>query len=84
MLESRRTRHPDVSLYQGDTITEDGLHQGWLGRIEATYRHDLDAFVRAVLSKCQPHATLAKGLRARAIAEAAVRSVSEDQPVEMP
>ncbi len=83
MLESRRPRRGDLSLYRSDTITEDGLHQGWFERFEETYRQELAAFVGAVRGERAPHATLADGFRAQAIAEAADRPASENRPIDV-
>ena len=83
MLESRRPRHHDVSLYQGGTIIEDGLHAGWFERFEETYRRELAAFIEALHGEREPHASLADGYRAQAVAEAAVRSASENRPIEV-
>ena len=81
MMESRRPRRRDVSIFQGSTVTEDGLHEGSLERFEATYRQELDAFIRTVRGEQEPHASLADGLRAQAIAEATVESVLQGRPV---
>ena len=81
MLESRRPRRRDVSLYKGDRIIDDGLHPGWFERFEPTYRDELDAFVGALRGDRTPHATLRDGYRAQAVSEAAIRSMVESRPV---
>ncbi len=83
MLESRHPRRRGVSWYQGDTITQDGLHPGWFERFEETYRRELAAFVDALRGEKAPHATLADGYRAQAVAEAAIRSAAENRPMDV-
>ena len=84
MVESRRPRRRAISIFKGNTVTDDGLHRGWFERFAPTYRQELEAFVRAVRGELEPHASIADGVRAQAIAEAAVQSALEGQPVQVP
>ena len=77
MLESRRQPRTGVALYKGGSIIEDGLHAGWYERFGPTYDAELDAFLAAIKKRDVPYATLRDGLRAQAVAEAAIRSVRE-------
>lgn len=81
MVESRRQRFRGVSRYHGDKIVEDGLHAGWLERIEASYLQALDAFVTAVQGGTPPSPSLDDGLKAQIIAEAATQSLRKGTPV---
>ena len=81
LLESRRQRPLSVSLYKGRQVIDDGLHATSYDRVEGTYPSELDAFVAAVRDGAAVHASLADGLRAQAVAEAAVRSIAENRPV---
>jgi myo-inositol 2-dehydrogenase/D-chiro-inositol 1-dehydrogenase len=81
MIESRRQRFRGVSRYHGDRIVEDGFYPGWFERIEASYFHALDAFVRAVQSGTAPSPSLEDGLKAQIIAEAATQSLRSGVPV---
>jgi myo-inositol 2-dehydrogenase/D-chiro-inositol 1-dehydrogenase len=81
MLESRRQPRTGVALYKGGSIIEDGLHAGWYDRFGPTYEAELDAFLAAIEKRDAPYATLRDGLRAQAVAEAAIRSVRERKMV---
>ena len=81
MLISGRTRAGDVALYKGPEVVESGLFHGWHDRFAASYRHELDSFVLALTEGRPVHASLADGLRAQAVAEAAVRSRIENVPI---
>lgn len=81
MLESRRQRHRALSLYKGNMVIEDGLHPGWWERFEDTYYDELGAFIGAVRHLSPLHATLRDGYRAQAVAEAAIRSATDNRPV---
>lgn len=83
MLESRRQRARGVALYKGGSVVEDGLHQGWYERFGPTYAIELDHFLEALSTPATDYATLRDGLRAQAIAEAAIRSVRDGRVVEI-
>lgn len=81
MLESRRQRIRGVSLYKEDRVIEDGLHKGWHDRFGDTYRIELNCFAAAVQGRPAVYAGLNDGLRAQAVAEAAIRSLAEKRMV---
>ena len=81
MLESKRERFRGVAYYKGDKVIEDGLFQGWLERAEGTYMAELDDFLGAMRGEHAPMASLADGVAAQLIAEAAVISAREGRVV---
>jgi len=81
MLQSRRQRPSSVSLYQGSRVVEDGIHPGWYERFAPTYPALLDALVVAVRAGVPVAPSLVDGMRAQAIAEAAVESMARGSPV---
>jgi myo-inositol 2-dehydrogenase/D-chiro-inositol 1-dehydrogenase len=84
MLQSRRQRQRGVSLYQGDRVVDDGVHPGWYERFAPTYVAELDALVAAVRSGTPVEPDLVDGMRAQAVAEAAVESLAQRKPVGIP
>ncbi len=84
MLQSERQRQRGVSLYQGQTIVEDGIHANWYDRFAPTYAAELDALVTAVRLRTPMTPDLADGMRAQAVAEAAVESLHRAKPVAVP
>jgi len=81
MLESQRQRQRGVSLYQGDKVAADGIFSTWYDRFAPTYVAELDALVTAVRSGVPMSPSLADGMRAQAVAEAAVASLAQGRPV---
>ena len=81
-LSDRKPRR-EVTLYQGEKIVSDGLHPGWFERMEPTFYHALDAFIKAVRGEKTEYPTLWDGLMAQVIAEAAVDSLKTNQPVKI-
>jgi myo-inositol 2-dehydrogenase/D-chiro-inositol 1-dehydrogenase len=81
MIESRRPRVRDVSVYKQGRIVEDGLHGSWYDRFAPTYETELDQFLLAVAGQPAVLATLNDGLRAQAVAEGAIRSFQTGQVV---
>ena len=81
MLLSGRTRSGDVSLYKGASVIETGVFQTWQDRFAQSYILELDAFVAALELGAPVHASLADGLRAQAVAEAAICSLTRNAPV---
>ena len=75
MVEARRHRTGAVSRYSGTSVVDDGLHSGWFERVQPTYAAALSAFVSALESGETPAPSLEDGLKAQAIAEAAVLSL---------
>ncbi|GAA2871592.1 Gfo/Idh/MocA family protein [Paenarthrobacter ilicis] len=76
MVEARRHRNGAVSRYRGGSVVDDGLHPGWFERVQPTYAAALAAFVSALDGGVAPAPSLEDGLKAQAIAEAAVLSLS--------
>ena len=76
LVEARRQRAGGVSRFHAGTIVDDGLHSGWFERAKPTYAHALDHFVTALERGTPVSPTLADGLKAQAIAEAATRSLT--------
>ncbi len=83
MVESRRRRVRDVSLYKGRVVIEDGMHQGWFDRVEDTYRASLDGFVRVLEGENLALPSLSDGLAAQTIADAATASLQSGSPVRL-
>ena len=83
MVESRRQRAGAVSLYKGRTVVEDGMHPDWFDRIEDTYRVALDTFVRVLEGEDLALPSLADGLAAQTIADAANGSLQSGLPVRL-
>jgi myo-inositol 2-dehydrogenase / D-chiro-inositol 1-dehydrogenase len=81
MVQSERKRRRDVTLYTGKKIVADGLHPGWYERIEPSFALALDAFIGSLEGNHAPYPSLADGLRAQLIAEAAVESLRTNKPV---
>ncbi|GAA4670882.1 Gfo/Idh/MocA family oxidoreductase [Frondihabitans cladoniiphilus] len=81
MIEARRQRNGSVSKYVGSTIVEDGLHAGWFERLRDSYAASLGAFVSALVEERTPSPSLADGLRAQALADAATESLSVRRPI---
>ncbi len=84
MLESRRQRQRGVTLYQGKNVVEDGIHPTWYERFAPTYMAELDALVAAIRTRVPMSPGLIDGMRAQAIAEAAVASLAQNKPVGIP
>lgn len=81
MLRSERQPSLGVTLYQGGAAVAEGVHPGWHERFAPTYVAELDAFVTAVREDRAMAPDLADGMRAQAIAEAAVTSLASGRPV---
>jgi myo-inositol 2-dehydrogenase / D-chiro-inositol 1-dehydrogenase len=76
LVESRRQAAGNVLRYGATGRTADALHAGWFERVQPTYAAALAAFVLALETGVEPPASLADGLKAQAIAEAATRSLA--------
>lgn len=74
MLADRQTV-PGVSRLAGDAWSKPGLDASWRERFGATYVSELDAFAAAIQGHAPVHATLRDGLRAQAVAEAAITAL---------
>jgi len=84
MLQSKRQRQRGVALYRGASVIEDGIHSGWYERFAPTYVRQLDVFIAAVRNGSPVAADLADGMRAQAVAEAAIQSVVARKPIAIP
>jgi myo-inositol 2-dehydrogenase/D-chiro-inositol 1-dehydrogenase len=81
MLQSCRQRPRGVSLYRGEKVIDDGIYPTWYERFAPTYVAELDAVIAAVRSGAPVQPGLVDGMRAQAVAEAAVASLTEGKPV---
>jgi len=83
MVVSRRKPRREVTVYKGASIISDGLHTGWLERMEPTIYQALDALIRVMEGEEMEYPTLIDGLKAQIIAEAAVESLHKNRPVKI-
>ena len=83
MVVSRRKPRREVTVYKGASIISDGLHTGWLERMEPTFYQALDALIRVMEGEEMEYPTLIDGLKAQIIAEAAVESLHKNRPVKI-
>lgn len=83
MVQSERKRRREVSLYTGTQVISEGLHPGWLERLEGSFALALDAFISTLEGKESSYPSLMDGLHAQMIAEAAVESLHTHQPVQI-
>jgi myo-inositol 2-dehydrogenase/D-chiro-inositol 1-dehydrogenase len=83
MVQSRSKPVREVSLYTGTKVISEGLHPTWFERLEPSFALALDAFISALEGKEISYPSLMDGLRAQTIAEAAVESLHENQPVKI-
>jgi len=81
MLQSGRQRQRGVSLFQGDRIIDDGIYATWYDRFAPTYVAELDTLVDALRTGRAIEPSLADGMRAQAVAEAAVESLLQGRPI---
>lgn len=83
MAISRRKPRREVSVYKGTSIISDGMYPGWFERMEPTFYQALDAFIKAIQGEATEYPTLADGLKAQLIAEAAYESLQTNRPVQI-
>jgi len=83
MVVSRRKPRREVTVYKGDSVISEGLHPGWLERMEPTFYRALDALIKVMEGEEMEYPTLIDGLKAQIIAEAAVESLQTNQPVKI-
>jgi len=83
MVEAARQRTGWTNHYGEDELRTNGLDRGWFERIEGTFRSSLDEFVSALDEGRAPSASLADGLRAQRIADAATESLATGRPVDL-
>ncbi|MDU7869445.1 MAG: Gfo/Idh/MocA family oxidoreductase, partial [Pantoea sp.] len=80
VLESGSQTTRGVTLWQGERRIQPGLYPDWFSRVEGSYYAHLDAFVRSLGGEAVADLPgLLDGLRAQAIAEAAVLSLQQGQ-----
>ena len=80
VIESGSQAARGVTLWQGARCIQPGLYPDWFSRVEGSYYAHLDAFVRSLGGEAVPDLPgLLDGLRAQAIAEAAVLSLRQGQ-----
>ena len=80
LLVSERQRERGVCVYRGTQLHADGIHAGWYERFAPTYAAELDALIGAIRGGHAASPGLDDGLRAQAIAEAAVESLASGRP----
>jgi myo-inositol 2-dehydrogenase / D-chiro-inositol 1-dehydrogenase len=87
MVQSKRKRTRDVSLYtgsrEGTKVVSEGLHAGWFERMEPSFGLALDAFITTLEGGQASYPTLLDGLRAQMVAEAATESLHTNQVVKI-
>src|SRR5215471_11394687 len=81
MAESTRQSLRGLALYKGCRILRDGLHPGWFERIEQSYYHAIDAFLKSIAKGTPPSPSLEDGLKAQLIADKATDSIKTGQPI---
>ncbi len=81
LLESPRQRRDGPTLWKGEGAGTPGLDPSWYNRFEATYQRELAVFARAIRDGTPVHASMADGLRAQAVAEAARVVVAENRAI---
>ena len=81
MLTAGRKRAGTVELYRGPSVGGSGIVADTYAQFAASYVAELEVFARAMAGEGAVHATLADGLRAQAIAEAALVSMREGRAV---
>ncbi len=86
LVEARRQQTGGVLRYRAGGVVGDALHPGWFDRVALTYPAALDAFVTALEGGPATYPTLADGLKAQAVAEAATRSLTSGrtEPITYP
>ena len=81
MLTAGRKRAGTVELFRGPAVAGSGIVADTYAQFAASYVEELEVFARAVAGEGPVHATLADGLRAQALAEAAIGSMAEGRAV---
>ena len=81
MLITGREMRGGVAHFGAAAGTDNKVIAGWYERFAASYVAELDVLAAAIADGGPVHATLADGLRAQAVAEAAVQSLTANLPV---
>jgi myo-inositol 2-dehydrogenase / D-chiro-inositol 1-dehydrogenase len=84
LLQSERQWHGGVSLHEDDRAVAGSTRPGWYERFRPTYVAELDALLKAIRTGSAAEPDLVDGMRAQAVAEAAVTSMVEGRPVLIP
>ena len=77
MLTAGRKREGTVQLFRGRAVAGSGILADTYAQFAASYVEEIEVFARALAGEGPVHATLADGVRAQAIAEAALDSMRE-------
>ena len=81
MLTAGRKREGTVELFRGRAVAGSGIHADTYAQFATSYVAELKVFARALAGEGPVHATLADGVRAQAIAEAALVSMRDGRSV---
>ena len=81
MLTAGRKREGTVELFRGRAVAGRGILADTYAQFATSYIAELEVFARALAGEGPVHATLADGVRAQAIAEAALVSLRDGRSV---
>jgi len=81
MLTAGRKREGTVELFRGRAVAGSGIFADTYAQFAASYVEEFEVFARALAGEGPVHATLADGVRAQAIAEAALASLRNGRSV---
>ena len=81
MLRGGRKLSGSVELHRGQEIIGMGIDTDSYKQFGASYVDELNVFARAVAGQGPVHASLVDGLRAQAVAEAALVSMAQSKAV---
>ena len=77
------TKKGSTIQYTESGVLTDGIHSEWYEQFKPTYAKELKLLASASLKQEENHASLRDGLRAQAVAEAALQSMTENRPIEI-
>lgn len=83
MLQAGRQPTGTTLLYTEGAISTEGIHRFWYEQFKQTYSTELDMLVASLTESTPVHATLRDGLKAQAVAEAAIQSIAENRPIKI-
>lgn len=81
MLQAGRQPERTTLLYTESAISTEGIYHSWYEKFKQTYTDELDMLVASLTESTPVQATLRDGLKAQAVAEAAIQSIAENRPV---
>ena len=81
MLQAGRKPEGTTLFYTESAISKEGISHFWYEQFKQTYTDELDMLVASLTESTPVHATLRDGLKAQAVAEAAIQSIAENRPV---